>query len=210
MDHLPRPSSPRSRGHRQQVMLFYEPLFLFVFLPVVFSIYLMLRRWTALPVGWVALASCCFYGWSEPIFFWLVALSSALDFALGNRIAAGKSAPWLSLGVLANLALLGVPKYSAFVTGEIANPVLTLSNTWCCPVHRLVRIVQRGPRLGVLSPTVGCICMANRPASWPSSRQRPKGIANEGDSRRRTSPSTDVLRPGPTRWWPTAGSTSAT
>jgi alginate O-acetyltransferase complex protein AlgI len=49
-------------------MLFYEPLFLFVFFPIVFAVFLAVRRWAG-PRAWTLLvASVFFYLWSQPLF----------------------------------------------------------------------------------------------------------------------------------------------
>lgn len=108
-------------------MLFYEPLFLFVFFPLVFTIYALLRQFAYGSLGWIALASCAFYLWSEPLFFWIALASSGLDYLLGKRIARDSGSVWLTVGVVSNLALLCVFKYSGFATAEIANPVLGLT-----------------------------------------------------------------------------------
>lgn len=103
-------------------MLFYEPLFLFVVFPFVYAVYLLLRRFARLALGWLAIASCLFYLWSEPIFFWIALASTALDYILGKRISRDTGGIWLAIGIIANLTLLCVFKYSAFVIADIANP----------------------------------------------------------------------------------------
>jgi alginate O-acetyltransferase complex protein AlgI len=108
-------------------VLFYEPVFLFVFFPLVFTVYVLLRQFAYGALGWIALASCAFYLWSEPLFFWVALASSALDYLLGKRIARNSSGLWLTVGVVSNLALLCVFKYSGFAVAEIANPMLGLT-----------------------------------------------------------------------------------
>jgi alginate O-acetyltransferase complex protein AlgI len=108
-------------------VLFYEPLFLFVFLPLVFTVYALLRHFAHGALGWIAVASCAFYLWSEPLFFWLALASSILDYLLGKRVGRDSGGLWLTVGVVSNLALLGVFKYSGFVATEIANPLLGLT-----------------------------------------------------------------------------------
>ncbi|MGJ0510083.1 MAG: MBOAT family O-acyltransferase [Methylocystis sp.] len=69
-------------------MLFYEPLFLFVFAPAVYLLYLFFgaqRRPRALIL---LLASIVFYGWSEPAFILVVFASVALDLVAAQKVAA--------------------------------------------------------------------------------------------------------------------------
>jgi alginate O-acetyltransferase complex protein AlgI len=108
-------------------VLFYEPLFLFVFFPLVFMVYALLRQFAHGALGWIALASCAFYLWSEPLFFWVALASSGLDYLLGKRIAREGGGFPLAIGVVANLALLCVFKYSGFAVAGIANPLLGMT-----------------------------------------------------------------------------------
>lgn len=105
-------------------MLFYEPQFLFAFFPVAFAVFLLVRSVSRAAVGWIALASCGFYFWAEPKFFWLALASSLLDYTLAKRIAAGSKGPWLAIGIVTNIGLLVVFKYTGFLVGEVANPTL--------------------------------------------------------------------------------------
>lgn len=108
-------------------MLFYEPLFLFVFFPVVFTVYLLLRGVGRGAIAWIALASGLFYLWSEPKFFFLVFGSAVLDYWLGKRIARPQVSPWyLRVGVLGNLSLLAVFKYAGFFVVDFLNPFASI------------------------------------------------------------------------------------
>lgn len=108
-------------------MLFYEPLFLFGFFPIAFTIYLLFRNVAKGALTWIALASALFYLWAEPKFFFLAFGSAILDYWLGNRIAKPDRSKWyLRVGVVSNLALLAIFKYAAFFVGEIANPTSSL------------------------------------------------------------------------------------
>jgi alginate O-acetyltransferase complex protein AlgI len=118
-------------------VLFYEPLFLFVFFPFVFTIYLLLKRFAGAALGWIAIASCLFYLWSEPVFFWIALASAALDYVLGNRINRYGGGIWLGIGVAFNLLLLGAFKYSGFLTADVANPALMWIGTMQLPVPSL-------------------------------------------------------------------------
>ena len=97
-------------------MLFNSPLFLFLFLPCLYFIY----RFA--PSTWRNLillaASLFFYSWAEPTFvFWALG-STFLDWVLGEVISR-RTEPnirkgSLTLGVVANVALLAYFKYANF------------------------------------------------------------------------------------------------
>ncbi len=102
-------------------MLFYEPLFLFLFLPLVLSAFLAVRRHAGAGARRVLLvASLFFYLWSEPRFVPVVLATCLAEFALSRRIAAGRQ-PGLCLaaGVLINVGLLGVYKYTGFAVDNL-------------------------------------------------------------------------------------------
>lgn len=118
-------------------MLFYEPLFLFGFFPFIYTIYLLLKRFARGALGWIAITSCLFYLWSEPIFFWIALASAVLDYVLGGRITQDSGSFWLTVGVVANLLLLAVFKYLGFLIADIANPTLAWIGTAALPVPAL-------------------------------------------------------------------------
>ena len=100
-------------------MLFYEPLFLFVFLPLTFALNLLTRWLPAARLAILLLASLLFYAWGEPGFVPVAIASALLDYGLAIQIARGRR--WaLWLGVAANLGLLVYYKYLGFL----------LSNLW--------------------------------------------------------------------------------
>ena len=97
-------------------MLFYEPLFLFLFLPSVYLAYLALGSFRG-PL--LLCSSIAFYLWSEPSFVPLVVLSAWLDHAIGRAIqrqGKGTRAARLMLaaGVAANVGILLYFKYASF------------------------------------------------------------------------------------------------
>jgi len=93
-------------------MLFSTPFFLFVFLPVFFSVYWMLPR----RAPFLLLGSLVFYGWSEPVFLWVVLASACCDWIFGKLIYKGTSFRrfWLVAGIVTNLSLLVYAKYTVF------------------------------------------------------------------------------------------------
>ena len=99
-------------------MLFYEPLFLFVFLPGVFALYLRMRS-SAQSRLWILLAaSILFYLWGEPAFVPVVMVSALLDYLLAPSVARGVR--WaLVLGLVSNLGLLIYYKYLGFLASNL-------------------------------------------------------------------------------------------
>ncbi len=69
-------------------MLFYEPLFLFLFGPAVYLLYLFFGEVRARRAVILFAASVVFYAWSEPVFIFLVFASVGLDLYVGQKIAA--------------------------------------------------------------------------------------------------------------------------
>ncbi|MBE7157785.1 MAG: MBOAT family protein [Rhodospirillales bacterium] len=104
-------------------MLFYEPLFLFVFFPAVYGIYLATERWRQMRALVLLLASVAFYTWSEPLFVPVVFASAAFDHAMARGIAQAPERRaarlMLCLGVLSNLGILVFYKYTRFAIANI-------------------------------------------------------------------------------------------
>ena len=100
-----------------------------VFFVLVFPISWALRphrqRWQWFMIA----ASYLFYGWWDPRFVALVALSAAANVAFGRRIhgaAGGRRRAWLWLAVAFNLALLGWFKYYGFFAREVNGVLVDL------------------------------------------------------------------------------------
>ena len=68
-------------------MLFYEPLFLFLFGPAVYLLYLFFGEVRARRAVILLAASVVFYAWSEPVFIFLVFASVGLDLYVAQKIA---------------------------------------------------------------------------------------------------------------------------
>ena len=100
-------------------MLFYEPLFLFLFFPIVLAAFLAVRRRHGAR-AWVLLAaSIFFYLWSEPLFVPVVLATCVTDLVLGRVVARAGGGWWLALGVLINVGMLGYYKYTSFAVDNM-------------------------------------------------------------------------------------------
>jgi alginate O-acetyltransferase complex protein AlgI len=104
-------------------MLFYEPLFLFLFFPILLIIYFVIGRTRPARKWILLLGSFAFYAWSEPIFVWIVLASSVADQRIGLFIGrsekdrARKYA--LALGVVLNIGILCYYKYTIFLIANV-------------------------------------------------------------------------------------------
>ena len=109
-------------------MLFTEPSFLFLFLPVLLALYFLKRRpgeyANVLLVG----ASVLFYARGGGAFTWLMLASIAFNYGMAIAVAAGLKGPpynharsrrWLAVAVAVNLAVLGVFKYANFFADNV-------------------------------------------------------------------------------------------
>ncbi|MBI3044334.1 MAG: MBOAT family protein [Betaproteobacteria bacterium] len=103
-------------------MLFNSYAFIFFFLPATLLVFFQLGRVNArLAAGWLAAASLFFYGWWNPVYVALLAVSMLFNYRMGIAIARANAAraAWrgkrlLAIAVAANLALLGYYKYANF------------------------------------------------------------------------------------------------
>lgn len=98
-------------------MLFNSPEFLLRFLPVVFLGFVLLHvaRLQRFTVPWLIAASFVFYGWWSVANLPLLVGSILFNYALGMVLMRHPSRLVLALGIIANVLLLGVFKYTGFV-----------------------------------------------------------------------------------------------
>jgi len=102
-------------------MLFTEPTFVFFFLPLLLGLYLMS------PAGWrntlLAFTSLLFYSWEYLPHVMLLLGSITLNYvfglALGGTTSSGKRRMILTIGIGANLGLLGFFKYAGFLAANL-------------------------------------------------------------------------------------------
>ncbi|MGI8509599.1 MAG: MBOAT family O-acyltransferase [Gemmatimonadaceae bacterium] len=111
-------------------MLFNSFEFLLIFLPVVLGCALLLRGNALL--FWIALASCAFYAFAGHAWFLIpMAISTTLDFWVGQRIGASKNhrvrRAYLILSLTANLGLLAYFKYSGLIARTIEAALQTIA-----------------------------------------------------------------------------------
>ncbi|WP_419882307.1 MBOAT family O-acyltransferase [Peribacillus sp. B-H-3] len=103
-------------------MLFSSTVFLFLFLPIVLLGYFIIPR--KLRNIWLLGASLLFYAWGEPKFVLIMLLSIVLNYFFALIVNSNKNkkttVKWIIAAmVTANLALLGIFKYAAFVVTNI-------------------------------------------------------------------------------------------
>jgi alginate O-acetyltransferase complex protein AlgI len=84
-------------------MLFYEPLFLFIFGPAVYLAYVLLGARPHMRALLLLVASIIFYSWREPAFIFVVFASVAMDLYVARRISMlkARAAPQPAAGFVA-------------------------------------------------------------------------------------------------------------
>ncbi len=102
-------------------MLFNTPLFIFAFLPIVFSIYFILQAYVKnlnLPKAWLVLSSLFFYGFWSVKYLPLLCSSIIFNYFIALKIAQAplrtQRKMLLIIGLSANILLLGFFKYTDF------------------------------------------------------------------------------------------------
>lgn len=120
-------------------MVFSSLIFLFLFLPVVLSGYLVLKS-TAWRNAFLLFASLFFYAWGELSFLWVMLLSIALNYFFAILIEDLRETHWaklsLTLAVVTNLGLLAYFKYAGFIESNL-NSVFTVLGMPIVPLHKV-------------------------------------------------------------------------
>ena len=106
-------------------MLFNSYEFIFLFLPITFFVYFFLnkKRLSEAAKGFLVLSSLFFYSWWNIAYLPLIVASMIFNYSFGLEL--NKNNPKISkkllltLGIAANLALLGYFKYSDFLIGNV-------------------------------------------------------------------------------------------
>jgi len=119
-------------------MLFNSPIFLFIFCPLLFTVYFLANKKQKNLV--LLLFSLMFYAWAEPIFVLVVLGSALLDFWLGqvifrNTKRTAKLA--MTIGIIGNVGILVYFKYTNFLIDNL-NQVLLAINFHSLPVLEIL------------------------------------------------------------------------
>lgn len=103
-------------------MVFCSPLFLFLFLPVVLSVYLLLPGIRAKNF-WLLCASLVFYAWGEISFVFLLLASTVMNYGLGLWIGRseipGRRKLAVAVAVFINVGILAVFKYADLIVNSV-------------------------------------------------------------------------------------------
>ena len=98
-------------------MVFSNLFFLYLFFPICFISYFATKNATRNTV--LILFSLLFYAWGEPVFLWLLLLSSVINFAIGKGMERHADQPIgkiaFGFGLIFNLGFLLVFKYTGFI-----------------------------------------------------------------------------------------------
>jgi alginate O-acetyltransferase complex protein AlgI len=109
-------------------MLFSSPIFLFLFLPVVLTVYVLLPG-TKIRNYWLLLMSLAFYAWGQVDFILLLLASTLMNYGLGLWVDRNESAAHrklaIAVAVFINIGLLAFFKYADFVV-RLLNSALNL------------------------------------------------------------------------------------
>ena len=106
-------------------MLFNSAQFIFVFLPIVLSVFFLLGwlREQMLAVMWLVIASLVFYSFDDPYRLLPLILSSiTFNFFIGRMLLRSQNRALLAIGIGGDLLLLGYFKYAGFLV-ETLNAV---------------------------------------------------------------------------------------
>ena len=121
-------------------MLFNSYEFIFIFLPITFFIYFYLnqKRLTKASKGFLVFSSLFFYSWWNIAYLPLILSSMLFNYVMGNTLAKSGEGDEktrkrkqisrksiLSIGVIANLGLLGYFKYSDFLIENVNSALST-------------------------------------------------------------------------------------
>jgi len=108
-------------------MLFSSYSFIFFFLPTALVGFYLLNRngTTRRGLTWLVFASLFFYGWWNPVYLILMLGSIGFNYLVGRTLTQSfetrgiASKPLLTMGIAANLGLLGYFKYANFFMSTV-------------------------------------------------------------------------------------------
>lgn len=106
-------------------MLFNSHLFIFIFLPITWCIFQLVKRINAeLPLYWLTFSSLIFYGYWQPIYLYFLCTSILCNYTCGTlltsrQLSLDAKGIILTLGITANLISIAYFKYSYFILENI-------------------------------------------------------------------------------------------
>lgn len=105
-------------------MVFSEPVFLFIFLPLLLGLYFLPGPFRRLRNPLLLLASLSFYAWGEKVFVVMMLASILLNYGVGlwigrHQVASKTGKLPVTLGIIGNLAFLAAFKYADFIVANV-------------------------------------------------------------------------------------------
>jgi alginate O-acetyltransferase complex protein AlgI len=114
-------------------VLFYEPFFVYFVLPVFCALFLAVNHFASAKKWMLLISSAALYSWGEPRFVGILIVSTLIDFWLVRFMYEARSKRLryaiCAVGVVGNLAVLGVYKYFDFVATNL-NLLLSPMTDW--------------------------------------------------------------------------------
>ena len=103
-------------------MVFSSLTFMYIYLPIVLGIYFLVPK--VLRNSVMFIAGLLFYAWGEPVYLWIMVLSTLIDYTAGLFMHKYDDKPairrlCLLVSVVMNISLLSVFKYSGFFVSTI-------------------------------------------------------------------------------------------
>ena len=102
-------------------MVFSSSSFLFFFLPITLILYYLVKKNRTAGNSVLAVMSLLFYAWGEPKFVLVMVGSIILNWLIARGIdaSAGRKKLLLTLGIILNVCILGVFKYTSFAIRNV-------------------------------------------------------------------------------------------
>ena len=103
-------------------MVFSSLTFMYIYLPIVLGIYFLVPK--VLRNSVMFIAGLLFYAWGEPVYLWIMVLSTLIDYTAGLFMHKYDDKPsirrvCLLASILMNVGLLSIFKYSGFFVSTI-------------------------------------------------------------------------------------------
>jgi len=97
-------------------MLFNSYIFIFLFLPIVLSVFAFIGKFGhhRAAISWLVISSLFFYGWWNPSYLGLILFSIIFNYTIGVALLKIRKKLFLFFGIAGNILLLGYFKYANF------------------------------------------------------------------------------------------------